>query len=245
MNTSWFSQKRRWLRFSLRGMLLGVMLLAAWLGWHVHRVQVQTRVVERVHELGGNINYDFETQRDARGNYTTDPKAVLPFPRWIIRLLGVDHFSNVTIVSLRQTSATDEDLRLVGTVRSVEVLDLTETKITGVGLRHLVRLSHLRILSLWNTRVDDEGLTHLAGHREMWSLVLDGSDVTDAGLVHLHDMDQLEEWLGLSHTKVSDRGIEHLFGFKALRSLTVIDSAVSKDGVRKLRAELPLTSISR
>lgn len=235
---------KRWLRFSVRGLLVAIALIAIWLAWHMHGVNAQRRLVQRVNVLGGSVNYAYQVQRDQQGNYNTDPKAELSTPQWLVNLLGPDHFSNITIVSLRMTPATDDDLRLVGSVPTIENIDLTETKITGAGLRHLKPLRHLRVLGVWKTRVDDAGLRHLAQHHELWNLSLDETDVTDAGLVHLRNMN-LEEWLGLAHTRVSDEGLAHLGHFKKLRSLNLIGTAVTKEGVKKLQTELPNTDISR
>ena len=56
-------RKRRFLRFSLRTLLLVMLVLCVVLGWTVNRAQ-QRRAVQAVKEMGGSVIYDFEAVPD-------------------------------------------------------------------------------------------------------------------------------------------------------------------------------------
>jgi hypothetical protein len=194
----------------------------------------QREAVAAIRKLGGEVSYDYQRPKPDKPN-VFDPEAK-PQDR--------DALPRVVRVSLRDTEATDDDLKVLAKFPDLENLDLTGTRITGAGLAHLERLKNLRSLCLWRTQADDAGLGHIKGLTKMWQLVLDETQVTDAGLVHLKEMTGLEEWLGLTKTRVTDAGLKHLEGFTALKSLNLRHTQVTKGGIRKLRAALPGTNIS-
>jgi hypothetical protein len=151
----------------------------------------QQKAVEAVQRLGGQVMYDYQRPNPARPN-VFDPKARPRDPKV---------FHRVVRVSLGDTRARDEDLKVLVNFPHLENLDLTGTRITGAGLAHLRGLKNLRVLSLWKTQVDDAGLKHIKGLTRMWLLILDQTKVTDAGLAHLKGMTGLQEWLGLTDTQ--------------------------------------------
>jgi hypothetical protein len=150
----------------------------------------QQEAVEAIRRLGGEVFYDYQRPNPDEPNFF-DPKA---------RPKNPEVFHRVVRVSLRDSKATDDDLKIFAKLPHVENLDLTNTRITGAGLEHLKGLTNLRVLGLWKTRVDDAGLKHIKGLTKMWLLSLDGTNVTDAGLAYLKSMTGLEEWLGLADT---------------------------------------------
>ena len=81
--------KLRWYQFSLRSLLLFVLvcsLVCGWLGVRMQRAREQKQAVEAIHKLGGWVEYDY--QRDASGSWI---KGAEPGrPTWLRRLLGAD-----------------------------------------------------------------------------------------------------------------------------------------------------------
>ena len=53
-------KRRRWLRFSLRTLLLLTAVIAAWLGVQVNKAQKQRAAVAAIQEAGGKVHYDWE-----------------------------------------------------------------------------------------------------------------------------------------------------------------------------------------
>jgi hypothetical protein len=194
----------------------------------------QEKAADAILRLGGKVWYDYQRPNPDKPN-VTNSKATPEDPKAFHPVVGV---------SLRDTKATDDDLKALASLPRLENVDLTGTRITGAGLVHLKGLTNLRCLGLWKTAADDSGLEHLKGLTRMWQLVLDETRVTDAGLVHLKGMTGLEEWLGLAGTGVTDNGLKHLEGFTKLRSLNLRLTAVTEGGARDLRAALPKTNVS-
>ena len=194
----------------------------------------QQAAIEMVKRLGGDVMYDYQRPKPDKPNQF-DPEAKPRDP---------DAFHRVVRVGLRDTKATDDDLKALANLPFLENLDLTGTKVTGAGLAHLKGLKNMRVLCLWKTQVDDAGLEHIKGMTKMWQLILDETNVTDAGLVHLKGMTGMSDWLGLTNTQVTDEGLKHLEGMTTLRSLNVRQTRVTMEGVQKLRAALPNTMIS-
>src|SRR5690349_9024205 len=74
--------KRRWLRYSLRTLLLLVTLFCVWLGIQVDRAHKQQHAVRELRRLGGRVLYDCrpDTDREPSG------------PAWLRKLIGQDYF---------------------------------------------------------------------------------------------------------------------------------------------------------
>jgi hypothetical protein len=88
-----------------------------------------------------------------------------------------------------------------------------------------------------NTSVTDVGLEHLKGLRNLRFLDLCGTKVTGNGLASL-------SYLNLQYTEVTDEALENLSQWSGLRDLRLEESRVTKEGVKQLRAKLPLCRIA-
>jgi Leucine Rich repeat len=194
----------------------------------------QEAAVAAVKRLGGTVMYDYQ-RPDPTKPKVFDPKA---------RPKDPDGFHRVILVSLRDTKASDDDLKALAKLPAVENLDLSNTPVSGAGLAQLRELRALRHLYLSNTRMDDAGLEHLAGLTKLQSLLLDGTRVTDRGIKHLAGLTDLDEWLGLDGTGVTDDGLHHLAGLTKLRNLNLSRTQVTPAGAAKLRESLKSADIS-
>jgi hypothetical protein len=247
--------RRRWLRFSLRTLLVVVTLVAVAVAYWVNGAQRQRRAVAAIQAVGGEVGYDYtDVTKPA-----VDGK--LPGPDWLCALLGVDYFDDVTYVVVPQ-SAGDETVTLLSGLTHLEILHLSETQITDASMAHLAGLTHLEVLHLNGTRVTNAGLVHLRGLRRLWVLSLDNTGVDDAGLSHLGDLPELFELdltgtkvtdAGLPHvsrlttvvslrldgTQVSDAGLDHLQDLTSLQMLTLYNTQVTDAGCARLQQALP------
>jgi hypothetical protein len=77
---------------------------------------------------------------------------------------------------------TDEKLKLIQDMTTLELLSLVNTRITDNGLKHLKRLTKLKVLWLSKTRITDRGLKFLEGMRDLRSITLTDTKVTDEGV---------------------------------------------------------------
>jgi len=234
-------RKRGWrwlLQFRLRTLLFFTTVIAIWLGWWLHSARQQREAVAALRKAGSLIYYDFQYGDVPH----VDPEARLPYwPTWLVDLLGVDRFAEVTIVCLH-FEGTDADLAHLKDLTSLLELYLEVIQVTDAGLEHLKDLNALERLSLNKTEVTDAGLEHLKDLTSLQYLCLNDTHVTDAGLEHLKDLNALE-LLGLSHTQVTDVGLEHLRGLNALDWLFLDNTQVTDAGVAELQKSLPNCNI--
>ena len=163
-------RRRRWLRFSLRTMLIGTALVGVVLGLHLRSVRRQRFVKARIHELGGSYFCEWGL-----------PISEDIVPNWLERVLGEDHFQTVNHVNLSSTGVSDDQLKFLDDLPYLETLYLEDgTTVTDDGLRHLIEIASLRNLYLPDT-ITDEGLAVLVNMPQLETLILSDSEVKDAG----------------------------------------------------------------
>jgi len=169
---------RRYLRLSLQGLIVLVLVIGAGLGWIVRSARIQREAVAAIERAHGWVAYDFEClNRDGMA------EGKRWMPRWLEDLIGVDYFSHVTAVWLwRSRTATDATFAQVERLTQVQQLELAQSSISDADLAHLKGLTSLSQLGLSGTRVTDAGLAHLKGLTNLSLLYLGGTQVTDAGM---------------------------------------------------------------
>ena len=113
----------------------------------------------------------------------------------------------VTILFSERT--TDEGLRHVKGLQSLETIFLSDSPITDVGLESLSELTQLQSLSLDSRPVTDAGLQSIEKLIQLRDLRLGSTQISDRGLEHLARMTQLKI-LNLRHTQITDAGLVHL-----------------------------------
>ena len=226
---------RKLLRFSVRGMIVVVLLVGGWLGWIVRSARIQREAVAAINDAGGGVSYDWESNN---GKFIPQRKPWAP--RWIVDLIGVDYFGHVTQVFLAPSSAApDAVMAHVARLTRVQQLVLTSRRVSDAGLVHLNELTELTVLSV--SQVTDAGLRHLEGLMKLSKLYLSGPGVTDAGLVHLKGLTNLSE-LTLWDTQVTDAGLAHLRGLSNLAELNLWGTQVTDAGLVHLKG---LTRLSK
>ncbi len=248
MSTSAEKPRRRRLRFSVRILMLLVLLVGACLGWWVDRVNRanrQRRAVAAILKAHGRVWYDYEFSGEMAipiGN----PWA----PEWLRKRFGDEFFQEVTMVAFQNPLPPDpapEEARESPRVRlaeaqlaAVEGLDRLErlylvgSWTTDDGLERLKRLARLRYLNLAGTRVKGPGLAHLTALHELRELSLVRTKVDDDGLANLRGLRGLRK-LNLYGTKVTDAGLAHLAGLTGLEELTLSGTKVTDTGLAHLK----------
>ncbi len=229
---------RRSLRFSLRGVIVLVLVIAGWLGWLVRSARVQREAVAAIEGAdGGGFLYDWQWSSGK-----SIPGGKPWAPRWLVDLMGVDYFSNVTSVWLQSSSAeTDAAIAQVGRLNRVQSLNLYQSSLGDTGLAHLRGLSTLSELNLGGTEVTDAGLANLKGLNNLSVLNLSATHVTDAGLAHLKGLTTLTS-LDLQGTKITDAGLAQLKGLNNLSFLSLNLVPVTDAGLAHLKT-LPKLSV--
>jgi hypothetical protein len=252
------AKKRRWLRFGLRTLLVLVTLLCVWLGWLMHGVHKQRRVVARLEKHGAELVY-FPVFTMPPWNDILPPSvrarlnAALPSDDWR-RLISVQIDSvdfqdedldiladlpHLNRLRLPGTSITDVGLRRLAGLKAgyLILLDLRETMITDAGLAQLGELKGLEWLFLGGPGITDTGLGHVAKLIDLEYLSLEDTQVTDAGIAHLLSLQMLDD-LSLDRTRVTGKCLEDLAAIKSLRVLDLRETQVRGEGLAQL-AKLP------
>ncbi len=224
----------RYLRFSVRGLLILVLLAGGALGWFVRSARIQRATVVAINGIGGTVQYDWEWN-----NGNSYPPGKSWVPQWVVDRLGTDYFGHVTNVWLFDTSKdTDTALIPIPSLTSLQRLGLTGSSITDAGLAHLSGMTQLSRLDLDHTKITDAGLSHLKHLTGLGVLVLNGTHVTDAGLANLKTLTNLAE-LDLADTQITDAGFTHLKGLSRLTILNVVNTKVTDAGMTDLKKALP------
>jgi len=206
---------RRWFvpRYSLRTLLVVMTVVCLVSGFWLNKAFRQRDAVRRFNQLTAN-------RPDSHGEHMVTTlyrhggavHSAPIVPEWLhpLRdLIGVEAFGEVVGVQLTGTATTDNDLRYLLDVSSVDNLWLSRTKVTDAGMRHLRACPKLGFLTLDNTIITDAGVAQLMGLSELNSLSLSGTKITDAGLEHVAKMTKLKE-LWLRGTAITDAGYRKL-----------------------------------
>ena len=220
--------RRRFLRLSVRSLIILVLIIGAWFGWLVRSARLQREAVTAIEKSGGTAHYNW-TFNDGAFIEEGKPWA----PSRLIDLFGIDHFGHVTYVRLRTT--TDDLLAHVASLDRVQHLSISDESEINAGLAHLSGLTELTELTLRSAPVSDAGLAHLKRLTRLSKLeILRGTQVTDAGLTYLKGMTKLSELL-LFETQITGPGLENLKGMTKLRRLNLGQAPITDAGLAQLK----------
>ena len=256
---------RRWLRLSVRSLMVVILIIGCGIGWIIHRARAQRTAVSAVKKAGGVAIYACE--------YKSGSSPLVALSSWrsmIADSIGIDFVDHVVLVQIQdaglETSRQKALARLVD-FQAVEYLNLVGSSVTNDVLAQFQGMNRLRVIMLQNTRVTDAGLVRLKGLTSLEEVYLTNCDITDAGLGELKALTRLAS-LSLINTRITDAGLHQVIALPALKELSldhsnVTDAAVptlkrlgslkklslagtkiSTSGVEELEKALPNTSIA-
>jgi hypothetical protein len=213
MNDPTAKRGRRWLRFSLRSLLIAVAVLAVPLGLEVNRARNQRAVLAELEQIeGSGFNYssrlpeylaflsqwrhpdwlkDFLYDVSEVGGVSSDDT-----------MLIVAKLPNVNELSFEGIKFTDLGMERLGAMSSLRRLRLDNVQITDAGLQRLTALKNLVDLEIAAPRITDDGIRHLSGLTKLKGLRLKSKGITEGILFHLEVLPNLEI-LYLIETKVT------------------------------------------
>jgi internalin A len=161
--------------------------------------------------------------------------------------IPADHF-----VQLSVGKAGSSDLSFLEKLdpESIDALILRDTDVTDEGLRFVSRLASLQFLDLQQTKITDACAPHFANLKELVRIDLgafdvheDGFGVGDKVLGVLGTLPKLDN-IGLRLTKVTDAGMAELAKCQSLQSVSVPGTVVSDAGLVHLAKLKNLKSLS-
>ncbi|QEH38975.1 hypothetical protein OJF2_75870 [Aquisphaera giovannonii] len=224
--------RRPWwqrLRLSVRALMVLTLVIGGLIGWFIRCATIQREAVEAITAAGGSVRYDF--QDDARPRLR-NPSGTPSVPRWLVDLLGIDFFADVTTVSIQGPQG-DAILGHIGRLHRLRWLTARSTPLTDAGLAHLAGLSELRGLSCSGSpALTDAGLARLSGLRRLEALDVEGiSGIKGPGLSHLAGLDRLRYLVFYTET---DAGLPSLSQLAGLRKLYIGMPDVSDEALDQL-----------
>ncbi|MCP3695600.1 MAG: hypothetical protein GY917_25600 [Planctomycetaceae bacterium] len=163
-------------------------------------------------------------------------------------------FPALRVLVLKKTAfepirVTDTGLAKLATLTQLQVLNLYANNISDKGLVHLGQLSKLRQLDLSLTAITDAGLVHLEKLSRLTHLDLlysngfAGPIITGAGVKSLAGLESLQS-LSLVGARINDESLQ-LPWPKTLRSLHLANTAVTEQGVNRLKKRIPECKVIR
>ncbi|MCY2995297.1 MAG: hypothetical protein NTY19_46660 [Planctomycetota bacterium] len=161
-------RKRRWFQYSLRTLLLLMLLFGVGLGWFAREVR-QSRAYRQAVMAADIARMEAEKQRMA-----AEQQGMVA----AVAQMEAER-------AARKTVAEKAELEIQQLSGRVTGLDLSSTKVTDAGLIHLEGLTQLQTLNLGSTSITDAGLAHLKGLTKLQELDLSSTKVTDAGVAEL------------------------------------------------------------
>jgi hypothetical protein len=106
-------RRRRWYQFSLRTLIIVMMLISILLGTfaiRLERARRQTAAVATIRKHGGHVVYDYSFPDDNPRFSILQSRAKSGVPPWAIDALGVDFFHNVVgVTAWRNEEMSDEE----------------------------------------------------------------------------------------------------------------------------------------
>lgn len=158
----------------------------------------------------------------------------------LIRIAGLECLESL---DLSQTEVTDAVLPLVARFSKLRYLSLAGTLITAAGVSALRELSALETLDLSGTALSDEAFQELADVKSLRSLHLDRTQVAGGiELGHLQKLTTLET-LTLAETRITDPALENLRNVISLRALDVSGTSITDEGLKRLSTLPRLTTV--
>jgi len=160
-------------------------------------------------------------------------------------------FLHVANLPWGERRLSDAGLQCVGAFRALKWITLEHTDVSDLGVKYLTSVPGLEGCEIICGRLTDESMRTLAESqtaRRLKSLTLVGMDrITDRGIGMLAGSPIAEglESLSLGQMdKITDEAIPHLGKLRNLEYLAVHNTGISRQGIRRLGAVLPRTTVS-
>lgn len=254
--------KSRWWKYSLRTLLVLILLVSiplSWAGRDVFRSMREAAVVRAIHEANGQTYYDY-WQPDEFGNIGAKLE---PEGNWLARkFLGENINSYVMYVDLR-TAADPQaliprlrhlsrlkylilpmipaDEALVETLKQLPELETKELDLetcTPVLLWELAEIDEIETLYLHGSDVTDNAIEALLRFKNLKSLWLYNTSVTDAAMPTLAQIATLNELVLNDAPQVTNQGFQALAGMSQLTQFAAHGTQIDEGCVDVLR-EMP------
>jgi hypothetical protein len=231
-STSPSPPRRRFWRFSLRAILVAMIVLglvAAWFGRELDRARRQEDVIQKLKAEGMSVGYDFDREKSKSLRFN-GPR--LPAANSLLRtVLRQDRFGHAdrAMWSHKPGTHVDPTLALLPQLPRLTALQLRNIPVTEQSLALIARNQHLAELDLSKTPgLTAAGLAELTNAGELATLSLRGPEVTDETVRGLADLTQLQD-VSLVVTSVTTDGLAPLRKLHNLKALEIYECPAIDD----------------
>ena len=206
----------------------------------VNAARRQREVASAVRRLGGFVDYDW--QLDAEDQLTDQQEP--PGPACLRRWVSDDFFQTAVQVVISYVPLRDDQLPAVERLPELRNLILEGTQLGNTNLQRIARLRGLTFLNLSETNVNDEGMKVVAQMRQLKSLWVAPAEgpltntVTDVGVSRLTPLTNLAS-LAVGGKGITDASLPVFEQFPKLDTLFLFDTAITADGIARLRKARP------
>ncbi|MCE5266349.1 MAG: hypothetical protein LLG00_00485 [Planctomycetaceae bacterium] len=232
--------RRRWCQYSLRTLLMFMVLASLGVSWFAVKMRQASRQREAAESLFSRGAYCFY-------DYMDDLSLQPPGPDWLRDLLGVDFFSDIVEVH----SPGGNELERLAVLPQLTRLSITDAlgkddsqRVTDASVRMIRGLKRLEKLEITSNDITDAGLEpigELTRLRELY-LTVHSPEITDEAFAPLQRLSALDT-LWLDCPQMTDEGLQHFERMTQLRHVTVLRGCVTDEGVKKLQKALPACTI--
>jgi len=227
--TSPAKPRRRWFRFSLRGLLLLVAMMSIPLGWIGCRLERAKEQESALRDIGPWAGLTYVVPDWLPDSFRTPT------------VFGANFF-DVTELDLIGNRTTNDQLISLARLPKLRSLRLDSRLVTDDGIMQLSRLKELRSLSITAPQVTDAGLLALGRLKNLENLRLDGDtyQVTIVAVERLRqDLPQCEiirdpPRLQLESKSITDAELANIPGIGNVESLLLITPEITDSGVQVL-----------
>ncbi len=216
----WRLPVERRFRFSLRGMLVGIMLFALWIGTagvELGSFSRENQAIWAIQSAGGHV----QGHQGLAGQRWTLPRW------WFFRLTGLNHSWDAQTVYVMNDRVMEAVLQHRRELADLEVVQFRGVSPAGMALvGEFVRFPKLRYCGLDGPQTSDAHLESLAQWTNLLTIVLDGGPkITDAGLAHLVDLPRLHRLVLIDRRNgpigITNAGLVPIGQMKQLRVLHI------------------------
>lgn len=209
---------KRWLRISLRALLVAFTCAAIALGIFARWAHQRRSAFAAIRQAGGDIQMQMHVGEPSR------------LEAWF----GPEIFGDLYYIDLREGNVDNALVAQIGVLKELRGLDLSGAKIDDEGLR---QIAHLPLQKLWlqSTNITDAAAVTvtLSEMKSLRFLQLNSTQVGDQFLERLDVLPALDN-CGLRGTRVTGAGMQFLARHPSLKTLDVYHTAVDDAGVAAL-----------
>ena len=247
---------RRFLRFSVRGMIVLVIVIAGCLGWIARSARNQRQAIAAIIKMNGEVAY-------------VDNSRTYPAPRNLIgHWLGINEVFSGVSVRLTLKEGMDQDLALarvgdltnlqslsfvggpiqdsaiekIGRANNLKWLRIQSAPLTRVGFRHLAQYKNLEYLFLYDIEIPEGALEHFGALASLKTLEMHQCWRVDKGFAEMQAPPRLAT-LRIRYAPLSDTGLKHIVRLPNLTELSLEDVRVTDAGMASLQGLSQLTEL--